>query len=91
MKKKDDNSNDNSFFYKIYSKWLTTYTILAFAIYFIITFPLLLLASLGVTLLMNAILKGIKIKKIISKFKLDKTSSLNNKIKKFFISKQIIN
>ena len=84
-----NNNNDNSFFYKIYSKWLTTYTILAFAIYLIIPFPLLLLVSLGITLLMNAILKGIKIKIIMKKFKLNRTSSLNNKIKLLFLAKNI--
>jgi hypothetical protein len=52
----------NNRFYKIYSKWLTIYTNLTFAIYFIIPFPLLLLVSIGLTLIANAILKAYKLK-----------------------------
>jgi hypothetical protein len=70
---------DNSLFYKIYTKWITTYTLLAFAIYFIIPFPLLLLVSMGFTLIMNAILKGDKLKKIVNKL-LIFTSHINSQL-----------
>ena len=84
-----DDNNENCFFYNIYSKWLTIYTILAFAIYLIIPFPLLLLVSLGITLLMNAILKGIKIKIIINKFKLNRTFFKQQDKKFYFWLKNI--
>jgi hypothetical protein len=89
MLKGDENKN-NSLFYSIYAKWLSTYMILAFAIYFIIPIPLLLLISLGLTLMMNAILKIDKIKIILNLFKIDKITSFNNEIKIFYL-KLIIN
>jgi hypothetical protein len=52
MQKEDDNNKNSNFLVKIYTKWLVAYMVLGFAIYFIIPFPLSLLASLGITSLM---------------------------------------
>ena len=50
MLKGDNNNNSNSLD-KIYAKWFITSMILGFAVYFIVFFPLSLLASLGIMLL----------------------------------------
>jgi hypothetical protein len=71
---KGDDNNKNSKLDKIYTKWLTILMVLGFAIYFIIPFPLSLLASLGIALLLIALLNI----SILKKFKLDEKNSNNN-------------
>ncbi|HET9807692.1 MAG TPA: hypothetical protein VFP49_12365 [Nitrososphaeraceae archaeon] len=61
---KVDNNNSN-FSYKIYSKWFVACIVVGFAI--LHSFILSLLASLAITLLMNVILNGDKIKIIMTK------------------------
>ena len=76
MQKGDDNKNSN-FLDKTYTKWLVAYMVLGFAIHLIIPFPLSLLASLGVTLLMIVLLNAY----IMKKFKLDEQNNSNNNSK----------
>ena len=51
----DDNNNLN-FLHPVYTKWLMAYMNVGFIIYFIILFPLSLIVSLGITLLMIVLL-----------------------------------
>lgn len=71
---KGDDSNDSNFFDKRYTRWLTAYIVLGFAVYFIIPFPLSLLVSLGIILLMMILLNA----HIMKKLKLDDNNSNNN-------------
>ena len=72
MLKGDD--NNSNYLDKIYTKWFITYMILGFAVYFIVPFPLSLLASLGIMLLTIVLLNVY----IMKKFKLDENNSNNN-------------
>lgn len=74
MLKVDDNNKNSNCLDKIYTKWLIAYMVLGYAIYFIIPFPLSLLASLGITLLLIVLLNA----NIMKKFKIDENYSNNN-------------
>ena len=77
MQMGDDNNKNSNFLDKIYTKSFVAYMVLGFAIYFIIPFPLSLLASLGITLLMIVLLYAHTMKK----FKLDEQNDSNNNSK----------
>lgn len=76
MLKGDENNNSN-FLDKTHARWLIAYIILEFAVYFIIPFPLSLLVSLGLILLMMMVINTY----IIKKFKIDENNSNNNSSK----------
>jgi hypothetical protein len=73
MLKGDENNNSN-YLDKTYTKWLIAYIVLGFAVYFLILFPILFLASIGIILFMMIFLNAY----IMKKFKLDDNTFNNN-------------
>lgn len=74
MLKGDENNKNSNSFDNIYTIWFIAYMVLGFAVYFIIPFPISLLAGLGITLLMIVLLNAYTIKR----FKLNGDKSYNN-------------
>jgi hypothetical protein len=75
MLKGDENKKNPNFLDKTYTIWLIAWMVLGFAVYFIIPFPLSMLVSLGITLLIAMLLYVYNIKKL----KLDNNSNNNSK------------
>ncbi len=86
----DENRKDNfNLSDRLYFLWLALYMIMGCGVYFIIPFPLSLVASLAIFLLMNILLKAYVIKIMSKKHgyrDIDNKRKKNNGIKGFFNS-----